>query len=168
MGKLTSKLFKLRNEIGSISKDTTNPFYKSKYFDINTLISQLDPYLYKYEVDLQQPIIDGKVYSILECVESGEKRESYISLTEGLDAQKKGSEITYYRRYTLSSLLGLQAEDDDGNSSLVWLSDKDPKYKDVVKALENKKASLEDVRKKFRLNRVIEDQLKTIINNNKN
>ena len=33
---------------------------------------------------------------------------------EGLDAQKKGSEITYYRRYTLTSLLGLQAEDDDG------------------------------------------------------
>jgi hypothetical protein len=31
------------------------------------------------------------------------------------DPQKLGSAITYYRRYTLQSLLGLQAEDDDGN-----------------------------------------------------
>ena len=29
------KLFNLQNELGTISKDATNPFYKSKYFDIN-------------------------------------------------------------------------------------------------------------------------------------
>jgi hypothetical protein len=33
------------------------------------------------------------------------------------DPQKMGSMITYYRRYTLQSLLGLQAEDDDGNAA---------------------------------------------------
>jgi hypothetical protein len=32
------------------------------------------------------------------------------------DPQKLGSAITY-RRYTLQSLLGLQAEDDDGNKA---------------------------------------------------
>ena len=31
------------------------------------------------------------------------------------DAQKLGSAITYFRRYTAQSLLGLQAEDDDAN-----------------------------------------------------
>ena len=35
------KIFALRNEIGSISKDSENPFYRSKYFDINKLIKQL-------------------------------------------------------------------------------------------------------------------------------
>ena len=33
------------------------------------------------------------------------------------DPQKLGSAITYFRRYTLQSLLGLQAEDDDGNKA---------------------------------------------------
>ena len=40
---VNEKLFALQNEIGVISKDTTNPFYKSKYFDINSLIKQLQP-----------------------------------------------------------------------------------------------------------------------------
>ena len=35
-----TKLFNLQNELGAISKDATNPFYKSKYFDINSLIVQ--------------------------------------------------------------------------------------------------------------------------------
>ena len=29
------KMFLLQQEIGAISKDASNPFYKSKYFDIN-------------------------------------------------------------------------------------------------------------------------------------
>ena len=33
------------------------------------------------------------------------------------DPQKLGSAITYYRRYTLASLLALQAEDDDAQSA---------------------------------------------------
>ena len=42
---------------------------------------------------------------------------SEIDLPNIQDPQKLGSAITYYRRYTLQSLLGLQAEDDDGNGS---------------------------------------------------
>jgi hypothetical protein len=34
-----------------------------------------------------------------------------------LHPQKLGSAITYYRRYTLQSLLGLQAEDDGNKAS---------------------------------------------------
>ena len=43
-----TKLFKLQNELGAISKDASNPFYKSKYFDINSLIGQLKPLLQKH------------------------------------------------------------------------------------------------------------------------
>ena len=43
--------------------------------------------------------------------------ESSIQLTQFNDPQKLGSAITYYRRYTLQSLLGLQAEDDDANKA---------------------------------------------------
>ena len=50
------KLQKLQNQIGAISKDATNPFYKSKYFDINSLIKQLQPLLEKNKLVLLQPI----------------------------------------------------------------------------------------------------------------
>lgn len=109
------KIFDIQSEIGKISKDSTNPFYKSKYFDINKLIEQLHPLLVKNNVLLLQPIKDGKVYSILIDLDSDSTLESYIELTGIKDPQKIGIEVTYFRRYTLTSLLGLQAEDEDGN-----------------------------------------------------
>ena len=109
------KIFDIQSEIGKISKDSTNPFYKSKYFDINKLIEQLHPLLVKNNVILLQPIKDNKVYSELIDLESDSSINSFIELTGIKDPQKVGIEITYFRRYTLTSLLGLQAEDEDGN-----------------------------------------------------
>ena len=111
------KLYKVQKEIGAISKDSTNPFYKSKYFDINSLIKQLMPILEKHNLLLLQPISEGSQYSKIVDVDNGDSVESSLSLPINLDAQKIGSAITYYRRYTLQSLLGLQAEDDDGNNA---------------------------------------------------
>ena len=111
------KLYKVQKEIGAISKDSTNPFYKSKYFDINSLIKQLMPILEKHNLLLLQPISEGSQYSKIVDVDNGDSVESSLSLPIDLDAQKIGSAITYYRRYTLQSLLGLQAEDDDGNKA---------------------------------------------------
>tara|TARA_R100001594_G_scaffold26178_1_gene50891 strand:- start:1717 stop:2139 length:423 start_codon:yes stop_codon:yes gene_type:complete len=111
-----SKLYKVQKEIGAISKDSTNPFYKSKYFDINSLIKQVTPILEKHKLLLLQPIKNGEQHSIIIDLDGGSV-ESSLSLPTNLDAQKIGSAITYYRRYTLQSLLGLQAEDDDGNNA---------------------------------------------------
>ena len=115
------KLYKVQKEIGAISKDSTNPFYKSKYFDINSLIKQLMPILEKHNLLLLQPISEGSQYSKIVDVDNGDSVESSLSLPIDLDALKIGSAITYYRRYTLQSLLGLQAEDDDGNNASIPL-----------------------------------------------
>lgn len=109
------KIFDIQSEIGKISKDSTNPFYKSKYFDINKLIEQLHPLLVKNKVILLQPIRDNKVYSEIIDLDSDSIISSFIDLTGLKDPQKVGIEVTYFRRYTLTSLLGLQAEDEDGN-----------------------------------------------------
>ena len=116
--KIYKKLFEAKKEIGKISKDSKNPFYKSKYFDINSLLEHVEPILQKHNLLLLQPIIEGKVSTVIVDVESGEEVKSEISLLGLKDAQKTGSEITYYRRYTAQSLLGLQAEDDDGNKAV--------------------------------------------------
>ena len=115
--KLYSKLLKVSKDIQPISKDSTNPFFKSKYFDVNKLIEVVRPILSENGLILLQPIKDGKQYSIIADSESGEFIESSLSLPNIQDAQKLGSAITYFRRYTLQSLLGLQAEDDDGNTA---------------------------------------------------
>ena len=122
------KLHSAKSEIGAISKDSRNPFFKSKYFDINQLLEHTEPILQKHDLLCLQPILEGVVTSQIIDVETGEKVESGIALTNITDPQKRGSEITYYRRYTLASLLGMQAEDDDANKA----SRKKPAAKPVI------------------------------------
>ena len=113
--KINEKLFNLQQEIGTVSKDASNPFFKSKYFDINSLIKQLQPLLKKHRLLLLQPIEEDMVYSKIICIDNTGGVISALKLPPITDPQKLGSAITYYRRYTLASLLGLQAVDDDAN-----------------------------------------------------
>jgi hypothetical protein len=111
------KLFEAKKEIGKISKDSTNPFFKSKYFDVNGLLEHIEPILQKHGLLLLQPILDGKVTTIIHDFENDTSYSSELQLPNIQDPQKIGSCISYYRRYTCQSLLGLQAEDDDGNKA---------------------------------------------------
>jgi len=117
MKELLKALMNVKKEVGTLSKTELNPFYKSKYFDVNSLIEQVEPLLEKNGLLLLQPIINNEVKSIIYHCESELSVESSIQLTQFNDPQKLGSAITYYRRYTLQSLLGLQAEDDDANKA---------------------------------------------------
>jgi len=123
------KLLEVQKEVGAISKDNKNPFFKSKYFDVNRLIEHVNPILTKNGLLLIQPIKDGLQASIIIDSENGESVESYLKLPDLTDPQKLGSAITYYRRYTLCSLLALQAEDDDANIASKAKKSK-PKVKD--------------------------------------
>ena len=113
------KILKIQSEIGVLVKTETNPFFKSKYMDINGLLEQLLPLLEKYGLTVIQPIavtVDGKP-AINTVVYDGDKLivGSYFPLPDTQDPQKMGSAITYYRRYALQSLFLLRAEDDDAN-----------------------------------------------------
>lgn len=114
---LKTKIAELRSQIGQIKKDKKNPFYDSKYFDVNQLLNNLQPHLMEYNLDVIQPIRDGKVVTIIRDLDSDEVLQSELPLPELQDPQKMGSAITYYRRYTLQSLLALEAEDDDANKA---------------------------------------------------
>jgi len=157
-----NKLYKLQLEIGIISKDVTNPFYKSKYFDINSLIGQLHPLLKKHGLLLLQPILDNKVYSIIREINGEGYVDSYINLPEISDPQKLGSAITYFRRYTLQSLLALQAEDDDGNKAIVKqkssLRFKTPEFYNAQKGLKNG-ATIDDIKKVYNVSPEVQEKL---------
>ncbi len=123
------KLFEAKKEIGAITKDAKNPFFKSNYFDINSLLREIEPILEKNDLVLLQPINNGCVTTRIYEVETNTFVKSEIALPNIQDPQKLGSAITYYRRYTLQSLLGLQAEDDDGNSASKSVKGKKPSEK---------------------------------------
>lgn len=163
------KLFEAKKEIGKISKDSTNPFFKSKYFDINALLEHVEPILTKNNLLILQPIINGKVCTRIFDIETNDSVESSVSLIGGIDPQKLGSEITYYRRYTLQSLLGLQAEDDDANAStqsknenkteLPWLNEGE-KFLEAVEYLKkNGKEKISVIKTKYKISKAMESKL---------
>jgi len=114
------KLLKVQMEIGAIKKDATNPFYKSKYFDINSLLEQVKPILNKHGIVLLQALTNTNGKNCLTTQIINAETETILDggsiiLPDIQDPQKIGSAITYFRRYALQSLLALEAEDDDGN-----------------------------------------------------
>lgn len=157
------KLADAKAEIGAISKDSTNPFYKSKYFDINNLLAHVEPILLKNGLLCLQPIIDGVVITqIFDIeIEHGCCIESSIPLTDENDPQKLGSQISYFRRYTLSSLLAIQAEDDDANSAKPKPQPIKPKLEMGTEAFEKvaaymaKDGKITEVAKKYTLTETI-------------
>ena len=162
---INEKLFNLQQEIGTISKDAKNPFYKSKYFDINSLIKQLQPLLKKHRLLLLQPIEEDMVVSKLLCIDGGGGVVSGLKLPEITDPQKLGSCITYYRRYTLSSLLGLQSEDDDGNTASnkaveeqKWLNPNTPEYSKAIEFIKGG-GSIEAIKTKYKVSKKVADEL---------
>jgi len=121
MKNLAKALLKSQQTMGVALKDAKNPFFKSKYADLNAIIDAAIPTLNDNGVLVVQPtvVLDGKQYvkTTLIHAESGESLESFTAVVvkSENDAQQIGSGISYARRYGLQSLVVLKAEDDDGN-----------------------------------------------------
>jgi hypothetical protein len=148
------KLYEAKQEIGKVAKNAKNPHFKNTYADLNALIEAVEPILLDKGLILLQPIKDGKVFTIITSIEDSNSIESYIDLTPGLTAQALGSQITYFRRYTLSSLLTLQAIDDDGQQASqpvkVAKTECDaPTFETVKQAIIDGKRTIEQVKEKF-------------------
>ncbi len=124
MTNLTKALLAVQGEIGSISKDSKNPFFKSNYLSLNGVREAVLPVLTKHKVVLLQPTVyqDGKTFIATRLYHS-DTGEMIESMTEVVtkkvgDAQDFGSGMSYSRRYGLMSILCLSAEDDDGETAV--------------------------------------------------
>lgn len=118
---LVQKMLDIQLKLEPMVKDSKNPHFRSNYFDINSLLGVLRPILNSAGILLYQPVLEVDGRSILRTsfvdTESGESLISDIRLIESDNPQKIGGCITYYRRYALQSMLGLEAQDDDGNAA---------------------------------------------------
>lgn len=121
MNNLIAALIKAKGEFTPILKNKINPFHKSKYADLDSVIDAVTPALCNHGLAIIQlvQIVDGK--SVLEtCLyhDSGEHISSIYPLPDVSDSQKFGASITYARRYALSAMLSIAPDsDDDGNST---------------------------------------------------
>ena len=115
--KIYAKIHEAKQEIGVVKKNAKNPHFKNTYADLNALIEAVEPILLEKGLILLQPIKDGKVFTQIIDIDNGEMIESSIDLTPNLTSQAMGSQITYYRRYQISSILLLMADDDDGQKA---------------------------------------------------
>jgi len=117
---IIAALLKAQSEMGNAIKDSNNPFYKSKYADLNSVREAIMPHLIENKILLLQPMctIDGFEYiKTVLMHESGEVLESFTKILckAQNDPQAYGSGVTYARRYGLQSFLSIGADDDDGN-----------------------------------------------------
>lgn len=112
---------KMQRELGKAKKSTSNPFFKSKYADLNSVLEACDDALLANGLVFSQgyglePV--PHLYTRLIHSESGQWFESLCPLMVSKeDPQGIGSATTYFRRYSIVAMLGLQQEDDDGNAA---------------------------------------------------
>lgn len=122
MKAIATALVKAQSEMSNPAKGNTNPFFKSKYADLNAVREAVIPVLNANGITVLQPMknVDGKNYvNTILLHESGEQIESFTEIiySKQNDAQAQGSGITYARRYGLQSFVCVGADDDDGNKA---------------------------------------------------
>ncbi len=113
---------KAQQMMSNATKDSKNPFFKSKYADLNSVREACLPALNENGIAVMQPIVQVENKSFVKTLLLHESGESMECLTEIIfnkqnDAQAQGSGITYARRYGLQSLVNIGSEDDDGNKA---------------------------------------------------
>ena len=112
-GNVMMKLWHAKQEIGKVYKNANNPHFKRSYADLNAILQTVEPILLAHGLLLMQPIQDGAVVTRIFDPESLTSVESTMQLPEGQNPQQMGSAVSYFRRYSLTSLLCLQTTDDD-------------------------------------------------------
>jgi hypothetical protein len=120
---LAAALAKAQGQMKGAIKDSANPFFKSKYADLASVVEAI------------RAAFSANGLSYIQTVEPSEKDEVRVETTllhlsgewiscgvlslpvSKVDAQGYGSALTYARRYSLSAAVGVAPEDDDGNAA---------------------------------------------------
>lgn len=141
LNELAKALAKAQGQMGTVKEDSNNTFHKSKYSSLAAVIDEIRQSLSSNGISYIQRVCEKHDKYGLETLlihESGQWISSFMeidmnviiemskhwnekskSMVIGNVDQKLGSTISYYRRYSLLSMLGLasgEKEEDDANS----------------------------------------------------
>lgn len=131
-------LVKAQAGINGVAKDGNNPIFRSKYITLDSILLAVRPVLSANNLFLTQGIthVSKNEDGIVNAVEvesklihsSGEWVASSVVVpvtnnvdrngkAMAVDAHRVGGSLTYGRRYSLSALLSIGEDDDDGNTA---------------------------------------------------
>lgn len=173
---LSKALANFQKECGKIIKDGNNPFFKSKYASLPHILDMIREPLEKSGLCFTQFPTDTGLTTLIIHSETGEYLESTCTIYLAKnDSQAYGSAITYMRRYSLVSALGLNVdEDDDGNAAsgksnsetpkateLPWLEDKN--VDKVAMSAKEKGLTIEDLKKYYRISKKNQETLTNLL-----
>ena len=118
--KLYAALAKAQGEMGSAKFNKVNPHFRNKYADLSSIMDTCKKPLSDNGLSILQIIKTddkGQMFLITRLAHSSGQyiESSFVLKTEKNTIQGLGSALTYAKRYSLSSLLGIVADaDDDG------------------------------------------------------
>ena len=122
INELAEALSKAQGLIEGAAKDSKNPFFKSSYADLHSVMACAREPLASNGLSVTQPtqVIDGQLCLITMLMhKSGQWIKSVMPLVLAKnDPQSVGSALTYFRRYCYASLCGVAQMDDDGESAM--------------------------------------------------
>lgn len=128
IAKLASALAKVQGQLQPAAKNASNPFFKSEYADLGSVVESARDLMAANGLSVSQfpgasiARESGGYSATLTTImmhESGEWLEQELTIPLAkVDPQGYGSAITYARRYALAAALGIvTGDDDDGNAA---------------------------------------------------
>lgn len=118
---ISAALAKAQAEIVNPEKNAKNPHFKSDYADLATGINAIRGPLTKHGISfIQAERLDGDILIVETRLahSSGQWFQSeHPAIKFPARPQEIGSAITYARRYSLFSMVGIAGEDDDGEAA---------------------------------------------------
>lgn len=118
---LAAAMAAAQSEMGAAIKGASNPFFKSKYADLGSVIEAIKPHFAANGLSYVQFPVSGEssvgvVTRLMHSSGEWLEQEYFIPLGK-MDAQSVGSCLSYARRYSLQAIAGIPSADDDGNAA---------------------------------------------------
>lgn len=123
IGKLAEALSKAQGQIKGAVADSANPFFKSKYADLQSVVDALkEPYASNGIAYVQTTRLSDRQSIIVETIlmhSSGEWISGELEVPAiKNDPQAFGSAMSYGRRYSLQAIAGIPTVDDDAEEAM--------------------------------------------------
>jgi len=121
IAKLADALCQAQSEVENARLNATNPHFKNQYADLPAVLEAVRPVLNKHGLSVvQHPGFEDGLCTLSTMLlhKSGEWMSAQAAApVSRQDPQGIGSAVTYLRRYSLASVMGISQADDDGNAA---------------------------------------------------
>jgi hypothetical protein len=152
INELATALAKAQAEIRNAEEDKSNPHFKSKYATLASIWDACRGPLTKNGLSITQtPVVEDGKFNLITVLmhSSGQWVKSSFPINLTAKIQEVGSQITYIRRYTLSSICGVAPgeileDDDDGEKAMSRKGDNNNKKKSISAEADIKQPSKDE------------------------